>query len=94
MVCSFYRLSLPCTTAIVFLAYISIEGNNNIVNIKATTCNCIVVAHLTKLAISTFLGKIEGNLSSSISVLLTIFPRKFHNFVIFRPILMKFSLKG
>ena len=45
-----------------FLAYISIEGNNNIVNIKATTCNCSVVGHLTKLAISTFLGKIEGNL--------------------------------
>ena len=62
MVCSFYRLSLPCTTTIVFLAYVSTEDNNDIMNIKATTCNCIVVAHLTKLVISTFLGKIEGNL--------------------------------
>ena len=62
MDCSFYRLSLPCTTTIVFLAYVSIEDNNDIVNIKATTCNCIAVAHLTQLAISKFLGKIEGNL--------------------------------
>ena len=62
MVCSFYRLSLSCTTTIVFSAYVSTEDNNDIVYIIATTCNCIVVAHLTKLAISTFLGKIEGNL--------------------------------
>ena len=62
MVCSFYRLSLPCTTTIVFSAYVSIEDNSDIVNIKATICNCIVVAHLTKLALSIFLGKIEGNL--------------------------------
>ena len=62
MVCSFYGLSLPCTTTIVFSVYVSTEDNNDIVNIKATTCNCIVVAHLTKLAISIFLGKIEGNL--------------------------------
>ena len=62
MVCSFYRLSLPCTITIVFLAYVSTEDNSDIMNIKATICNCIVVAHLTKLAISTFLGKIDGNL--------------------------------
>ena len=62
MVCSFYKLSLPCTTTVVFSAYVSTEDNNDIVNIKATTCNSILVAHLTKLAISTFLGKIEGNL--------------------------------
>ena len=48
MVCSFYRLSRPCTTTIVFSAYVSTDDNNDIVNIKATTCNCIVVAHLTK----------------------------------------------
>ena len=35
MVCSFYRLSLPCTTTIVFSAYVSIEDNNDIVNIEA-----------------------------------------------------------
>ena len=62
MVCSFYRLSLPCTTTIVFSAYVSTEANNDIVNIKSTTCNCIVVTYLTKLAISIFLGKIEVNL--------------------------------
>ena len=62
MVCSFYRLSLPCTTTIGVLAYVSTEDNNDIVSIKATTFNCIVVAHLTKLAISTLLGKIEGHL--------------------------------
>ena len=62
MVCSFYRLSLPCTTTTVFSDYVCTEDNNDIVNIKATTCNCIVVAHLTKLAISTFLGKIKGNI--------------------------------
>ena len=61
MVCLFYRLSLPCTTTIVFSAYVSTEDNNDIVNSKATTCNCIVVAHLTKSAISIFLCKIEGN---------------------------------
>ena len=43
-------------------AYVSTEDNNNIVNIKTTTCNCIVVTNLTKLTISIFLGKIEGNL--------------------------------
>ena len=68
MVCSFYRLSLSYTTTIVFLAYVSTEDNNDIVNIKATTCNCVVVAHLTKLAISIFLGKIERNLGSSTNV--------------------------
>ena len=62
MVCSFYRLSLPCTTTIVFSAYVSLGDNNDIVNIKATTCNFIVVAHLKRFAISIFLGKIEGNL--------------------------------
>ena len=62
MVCSFYRLSLPCTTTIVFSAYVSTGDINDIVNITATTCNCIVVAHLTKLAILISLGKIEGNL--------------------------------
>ena len=62
MVCSFYKLSLPCTTTIVFSAYVSTDDNNDIVIIKATSCYCIVVAHLTKLAISIFLGKIEGNL--------------------------------
>ena len=62
MVCSFYRLALPCTSTIVFSAYTRTEDNNDIVNIKATTGNCIVFAHLTKLAISTFLGKFEGNL--------------------------------
>ena len=62
MVCSFYRSSLPCTTTIVFSAYISTEDNNDIVNIKATICNCIVVAHLTELAISIFHGKIEAPL--------------------------------
>ena len=62
MVCSFYRLSLPCTTTIVFSAYVSTEDNNDIVNIRATKCKYMVVAHLIKLAISIFLGKIEGNL--------------------------------
>ena len=71
-------------------AYVSTDDDNDIMNIKATTCNCIVVAHVTKLAISTFLCKIEGNLCFYSHF----FPRKFHNFVIFRPILMKFSLKG
>ena len=52
---------------------------NDIVNIKATTCNCIEVAHLTKLAISIFLGKIGGNRT----FLLTICRRKFHNVVNF-----------
>ena len=61
MVCLFYRLSLPCTTTIVFSPYVITEDNNDIVNIKATTCNCIVVAHLIKLAISIFQGKVEGN---------------------------------
>ena len=59
IICSFYRLSLPCTTAIVFSAYVSTE--DDILNIKATTCNCFVVAHLTKLAISIFLGKMIFN---------------------------------
>ena len=62
MVCSFYRLSLPCTNTIEFSAYVSTEDNNDIMNITATTCNLIVVAHLTKLAISTFLRKVEGSL--------------------------------
>ena len=62
VVCSFYRLSLPCTTTFVFSAYVSTDDNNDIVNIKASTCHCIVVAHLTQLAISTFPCKIEGNL--------------------------------
>ena len=74
-----------------FSAYVSAEDDR--VNIK-TTCNCIVVAHLTKLAISIFLGKMKGTFDLQPTFLLTIFPRKFHNFVIFRPILMKFSLKG
>ena len=43
-------------------SYVSTEDNKDIVNIKATTCNCIVVTHLTKLAISIFLDKIEGTL--------------------------------
>ena len=43
-------------------ACVSTDDNNDIVNIKATSCYCIVVAHLTKLAISIFLGKIERNL--------------------------------
>ena len=45
-----------------FSAYVSTDDNNDIVNIKATSCYCIVVALLTKIAISIFLGKIEGNL--------------------------------
>ena len=60
MVCSFYRLSLPCTTTFVFSAYVSTKDNNDIVNIKATSCNCIVVANLKNSNID--LGKIEGNL--------------------------------
>ena len=60
MVCSFYRLSIPCTATIVFSAYVSADDNNDIVNIKHTTCTCLVVAQLTKLSI--FLAKIEGNL--------------------------------
>ena len=36
MVCSFYRLSLPSTTTIVYSAYVSTDDNNDIVNIKAT----------------------------------------------------------
>ena len=94
MVCSFYRLSLPCTNTLVFSAYVSTEYNKDIVKIKATSCNCVVVAHLTKLAISIFLGKIEGNLGSSTNVFTHNFPRKYHKFVIFRPILMKFSLRA
>ena len=43
-------------------AYVSAADNNDIVNIIATTCNCFVVAHLTKLAILIYLGKIEGNI--------------------------------
>ena len=43
-------------------AYVSTEDNNDIVNTKATPCNCIVVKQFTKLAISIFIGKIEGNL--------------------------------
>ena len=42
--------------------YYYVSTADDIVNIKATICNCIVVAHLTKLAISIFLGKMEGNL--------------------------------
>ena len=30
-------------------AYASTENNNDIVNIKATTCNCIVVAQVKKM---------------------------------------------
>ena len=41
-----------------FSAYVSTEDNNDVVNIKGTTCNCIKVANITKLAISIFLGKI------------------------------------
>ena len=70
-------------------AYVSTEDNNDIVNIKATAYNCIVDAHLTKLAISIFLGKIEG----SQRFYSHFFQENFHNFVIFRPILMKISLK-
>ena len=43
-------------------AFVSTQDNNDKVNIKASAFNCIVVAHLTKLAISIFLSKIEGNL--------------------------------
>ena len=82
MVCSCYRLSLPCTTTFVFSAYISTEDNNDIVNIKATTYKCIVVAHL-KIAILTFLGKIEGNLSSSNNVFTHNFSKKMQQFCYF-----------
>ena len=68
MVCSFYRLSLPCTTTIVFSAYVSTDYTKNLENVIATICNCVVVAQLTKLAISIFLGKIEGNFGSSTNV--------------------------
>ena len=51
------QMHLNCVSA-----FVSTEDNNDIVNIKSTACNCIVDAHLTKLAISIFLGKIEGNL--------------------------------
>ena len=68
MVCSFYRLSLPCTTTIVFSAYVSTDYTKNLENVIATICNCVVVAQLTKLAILIFLGKIEGNFGSSTNV--------------------------
>ena len=91
MVCSFYRLSLPCTTTIVFSAYVSTEYNNNLENIKATTCNCVVVAHLSKLAISIFLDKIEGNLGSSTNVFTHNLSKKIPQFCyFFRPFSMKF----
>ena len=64
MVCSFidYLYHVLPQLYTVVSAYVSTENNDNIVYIKATTRNCIVVTHLTKLAISIFLGKIEGNL--------------------------------
>ena len=95
MACSFYRLSLPCTTTFVFSSYVNTEDNNDrhVMNIKATTCNCIVVAHL-KIAILTFLVRSRGTFHLQPTFLLTIFPRKCHKFVTFRPILMKFSLNG
>ena len=74
------RLSLPCTTTILCSAYVSTEDNNYIVNIKATTCNCIVV---TKLTISIFLVRSRVTFDLQPTFLLTIFPRKFHNFVFF-----------
>ena len=83
MVCSFYRLSLPCTTTSVFSAYVSTEDNNDIVNIKATTCNWVLVAHLTKLAISIFLSKIEWNLGSSTNVFTHNFSKKIPQFCYF-----------
>ena len=83
MVCSFYRLSLPCTTTFVFSAYVSSEDNHDIVNIKTTTCNCIVVANLRKTAILTFLGKIEGILSSSTNVFTHNFSKKMPQFCYF-----------
>ena len=52
MVCRLYRLSIPYTTIILCSAKESTEDKNDILNINAT--NCIVVEHLTKLAISIF----------------------------------------
>ena len=43
MVCPFYRLSLPCTTKIVFTAYGSTADKYDLVDIKTT--NCIVAEH-------------------------------------------------
>ena len=40
-------------------AFVSTDDNNDKVNIKPTTCHCIVVAHLTKLSI--FLGPLIFN---------------------------------
>ena len=77
MVCSFYRLSLQCTITFVFSAYVSTEDNNDIVNIKATTCNCIVVS---RLKILIFLDKIEENLSSSTNVFTHNFSKKMPQF--------------
>ena len=65
-----------------FSGYVSTEDNNDIVNIKATTCNCIVVAHL-KQTILTFLGKIEGNFSSSTNVFTHNFSKKMPQFCYF-----------
>ena len=61
MVYPFYRLFLPCTTKIVFSAYVSAADKCDLVDIQAT--NCIVVAQLTKFAIFIFLGKIENPLN-------------------------------
>ena len=63
-------------------ANVSKEDNNDKVNIKATTCNCSVVAHL-KIAILTFFGKIEGNLSSSTNVFTHNFSKKMPQFCYF-----------
>ena len=41
MVCSFYRLSLPCSTTIVFSAYVSTEDNNDTVNIMLLHVNVL-----------------------------------------------------
>ena len=66
-----------------FSAYVSTDDNNDIVNIKATTCDCIVVAHLTKKAISIFLGKVEGNLRSSTNIFTQKFSKKIPQFCYF-----------
>ena len=60
MVCSFYRVFLPCTITIVFSAYVSTDDNNDIKEYSSYPM-LYCIAHLIKLAISIFRGKIEGN---------------------------------
>ena len=77
-----------------FRAYVSVADKYDLVDIKAT--NCIVVAHLTKVAISIFswLHVDREQFDLPPTFLLAKFQRKFHNCAIFRPIFMIFALKG